>query len=160
VNLYRDEVALPNGHILEQYHLLDFGRGAVAVVAENDQGQILMEQVTRYPTGMTTWELPAGGIEGDESVLTAAEREVREETGYETYDHTEIYQFHPLNGISNMRVHIVHCSAGMRNGQLDENEIAAIRWFSTQELRSMIVHREITDGFALIGLLLHCEKEN
>jgi ADP-ribose pyrophosphatase len=160
VNLYRDKVALPSGHILDQYHILDFGRGSVVVVVENDAGQILMERVTRYPTGMTTWELPAGRIEGSESVLTAAEREVREETGYETIDHREIYQYNPLNGISNMFIQIVRCRAGMRSGQLDKDEIGDIRWFSRQELRSMIKRREITDGLALAGLLLHFENEN
>jgi ADP-ribose pyrophosphatase len=159
VNLYRDKIALPNGHILEQYHFLDFGRGAVAVVVENDEGQILMERVTRYPTGTTTWELPAGRIEGSESVLSAAEREVREETGYETADHSEIYHYHPLNGISNMCVYIVHCRAGMSSGQLDKNEIGAIHWFGDADIKSMIKHCEITDGLALIGLLLHRDKK-
>ena len=50
VNLYRDKVELPSGHILEQYHVVDFGRGAVAVVVDNDRGQVLMERVSRYPT--------------------------------------------------------------------------------------------------------------
>jgi ADP-ribose pyrophosphatase len=155
VSLYRDRVALPNGHILEQYHILDFGRGAVAVLVENDLGQLLMERVARYPTGMTTWELPAGHIEGAESVLAAAEREVREETGYETYGHVQVYQFHPMNGISNMRVHVVHCRAGVRSGPVDDNEVAAVRWFSRPEIASMIGRQEIVDAFALIGLLLH-----
>jgi ADP-ribose pyrophosphatase len=158
VSLYRDKVALPNGRILEQYHVLDFGRGAVAVIVENDRGQILMEQVPRYPTGMTSWELPAGHIEGDESVFAAAKREVMEETGYNTHSHSEVYQFHPQNGISNMRVHVVHCQAGTRCGQLDDDEVAAIQWFSMEELSSMIERREIVDAFALIGLLLHAAK--
>lgn len=158
VSLYRDRVALPNGHILEQYHILDFGRGAVVVVVENDAGQLLMERVARYPTGMTTWELPAGHIDGDEPVLAAAEREVREETGYETQNHAEIYQFHPLNGISNMRVYVVHCRAGERCGPLDEDEVAALQWFSMRELAAMIQRREIVDAFALVGLLLHAAR--
>jgi ADP-ribose diphosphatase len=159
VSLYRDKVALPNGHILEQYHILDFGRGAVAVLVENDDGRLLMERVARYPTGMTTWELPAGHIEGDESVLAAAEREVREETGYETHHHTELYRFHPMNGISNMCVYVIHCRAGIRSGPLDDDEVTSIQWFSMQELSSMIEQREIVDAFALIGLLLHGAKK-
>lgn len=158
VNLYRDRVRLPNGHILEQYHILDFGRGAVAAIVENDAGQILMEWVARYPTGKTTWELPAGRIEGDESALAAAQREVWEETGYQTREHSQIYVYHPLNGISNLPVYVVHCRAGRGNGIWDENEISGMRWFSPDELRGMIRRGEISDGFALVGLLLHLNQ--
>jgi ADP-ribose pyrophosphatase len=155
VNLYRDRVALPTGRILEQYHLLDFGRGAVAVVVEDKQGRILMEQVARYPTGMVSWELPAGRIEADEPILEAARREVLEETGYETSEHRQVYTYHPLNGISNMTVYVVHCRAGVGSGQLDHNEVGQIAWFTPVELKRMIGRGEISDGFALVGLLLH-----
>ena len=159
VSLYRDRVALPSGQVIEQYHLLDFGRGAVTVIVENDQGQILMEQVARYPTGTTTWELPAGRIEADEPVLEAARREVLEETGYETGGHRQIYTYHPMNGISNMVVHLIHCRAGQGSGIWDVNEVDGFSWFSADELKGMIWRCEITDGFALIGLLLHLHQE-
>jgi ADP-ribose pyrophosphatase len=159
VNLYRDRVALPSGQVIEQYHLLDFGRGAVAVIVEDDQGKILLERVARYPTGTVTWELPAGRIEADEPVLDAAQREVLEETGYQTGEHKLIYVYHPMNGISNMTVHVVHCRAGRGSGQWDENEVAGFGWFTVEELRRMIRRGEITDGFALLGLLLHLSQE-
>lgn len=154
VNLYRDRVMLPNGHVVEQHHFLDFGPGSVAVVVENEQGQILMEQIARYSTGTTTWELPAGGIDPGEEPLHAAAREVHEETGYETHDHVLVYQYHPLNGISNKLVFVVRCRAGAKTGLLDENEVSAVRWFSRDELAAMIERKEITDGMSLIGLLL------
>lgn len=155
VNLYRDRVSMPNGHVVEQYHLLDFERGAVAVIVENDEGHVLMERVSRYPTGTVSWELPAGGIEVGESVLDAAQREVSEETGYATHDHEHLYTYHPMNGISNMTVDVMRCKAGPRLGHVDENEIQGARWFSAKALRQMIKNYEITDGFALTGLLLH-----
>jgi ADP-ribose pyrophosphatase len=158
VNLYRDRISLANGHIIEQYHYLDFGLGTISAVVENEAGQILMTYISRYPTGTISWELPAGGIDQGESPIQAAQREVREETGYETHDHQEIYSYHPLNGIANMTVHLIHCRAGQGSGKWDENEVHAIRWFSPQELLQMIARQEIPDGYALIGLLLHILK--
>lgn len=159
VNLYRDRVALSTGQVIEQYHLLDFGRGAVAVIVEDDQGKILMERVARYPTGTITWELPAGRIEADEPALEAAQREVLEETGYQTSGHRQIHTYHPLNGISNLTVHLVHCRAGRWTGDWDKNEVDRFAWFSAEELKGLIRRGEITDGFALVGLLLHLHQD-
>lgn len=155
VNLYRDRVELATGHIIEQYHYLDFGLGAVTAVVENEAGQILMAYIARYHTGTVSWELPAGAIDVGETAIETAEREVREETGYETYDHEEVYSYHPLNGISNMTVHVVRCRAGQGSGVWDENEVQDIRWFSPKEVLGMIGRGEIWDGLALLGLLLH-----
>lgn len=155
VNLYRDRVQLANDHIIEQYHIVELGRGAVVVIVEDAIGQILMEQASRYPTGTTTWELPAGGIDAGETPRAAAAREVLEETGYITTQHTELYVYHPLNGISNSTVHIVHCRCGVRAGAIDQNEIDAVRWFTPQEITALIQQRAITDGLALTALLLH-----
>ncbi len=154
VNLYRDRVALPTGHIIEQYHQLEFGAGSVCVIVENDAGQILMESISRYATGLTTWELPAGRIEEGESALAAAQREVFEETGCETSGHTEIYRVYPLTGISNLSAYFIRCRLEGVTGSMDENEVDAVRWFSRAELKELIRKREISDGFALIGLLL------
>jgi 8-oxo-dGTP pyrophosphatase MutT (NUDIX family) len=52
-------------------------KAGVGVIIVDDQERILLEQ--RYDNGM--WGLPGGGIEPGESVLEAALREVKEETG-------------------------------------------------------------------------------
>ncbi len=157
-NLYRDKVSMPNGHIIEQYHFLDFDRGAVLIIVEDKEGHILMERVSRYPTGLVTWELPAGSIESEESILEAAQREVWEETGYDTCDHQHIYTYHPMNGISNMIAYVVHCKVGQRVGRIDKDEIQEVQWFNIEELQNAIHNREITDGFAITGLLLHMSQ--
>ena len=158
VNLYRDKIALANGHIIDQYHYLDFGLGTIAAVVENDVGQILLAKIPRYVTGTVSWELPAGGIDEGETPIEAAKREVMEETGYETDDHQQIGFYHPLNGIANMAVYVIHCNAGSSSGEWDQNEVLSTRWFTKAELVEMINSQQIPDGYTLTALLLHILK--
>jgi 8-oxo-dGTP pyrophosphatase MutT (NUDIX family) len=158
VNLYCDRVALSSGQVIEQYHVLDFGRGAVVVIVENDHGQVLLEHINRYPTGLTTWELPAGHIEGDETILQAARREVLEETGYETTQHRQLFAYYSMPGISNMTVYLVQCQSGQASGEWDKNEVERFAWFSRDELKGLIRSGEITDGLTLVGLLLFAQN--
>jgi ADP-ribose pyrophosphatase len=57
--------------------------GAVAVVALDDAGQVLLIRQYRHPVGRLLWEIPAGlrDVPG-ETLHATAERELREETGY------------------------------------------------------------------------------
>jgi len=155
VDLYCDRVELPTGKILEKYHILDFHHGSVGAVVENDKDEILMVQVFRYPTDNLEWEIPTGGMEEGEDPLQAAQREVLEESGYETHDHKLLYSFNPINGISDDTFHVIACNAGMKIGAFDRNEISDVKWLKKETLRSAIKNRRIRDGFTLTALLLY-----
>jgi len=154
VNLYLDKVQFPDGRIIEQHHLLDFEKEAVAALVENDEGQVLLVHVYRYTTNSIEWEIPAGTVEEDESILEAARREVWEESGYETTDHELIYTYYPLNGMSNKVFHIARCRATGKTGDFDRNEVKEVKWVSRQEIQTMIREKMVRDGFSLPALLL------
>ena len=154
VNLYLDRVEFPNGLVIEEYHLLDFPRGAVAIVVENDLGNVVFARICRYTTGLTEWEVPAGGMEIGESEIDAAKREVLEETGYTTESHQLIYSYYPMNGNTNKRFHVVHCKAVACVQDFDKDEVSETRWFTKDEIKQMIKDKMITDGPSLIALLL------
>ena len=59
------------------------GHDAVNVVVRTKENKILMVRQFRFGIGDYTLEIPGGMIDPGEDVLTAAQREVREETGYE-----------------------------------------------------------------------------
>ena len=155
VNLYVDKVRFPGGRIIEKHHVLDFDIEAVAAVVENAQGQILLVHAYRYATDSVEWEIPAGGIDRDESILAAAKREVREEAGYDTIAHELIYTYYPMNGISNKIFHVVQCRATNKTGEFDTNEVESFKWVSKEEIRKMIQAKQIADGYTLTGLLLY-----
>ena len=155
VNLYVDRVQFPNGSIIEKHHLLDFDRQAVMAVAQDDDDRYLMVKVCRYPTGRTEWEFPAGSIEQGEEILQAGERELLEETGYHSTHHELLYTYHPMNGIANQVFHIVRCRVSDNVGNFDTNEITDVRWFSAEEIMSMIRAGMLQDGYTLTAFLLN-----
>lgn len=80
VALRLDQVEMPDGRVVErevvEHH------GAVAVVAVDDDGQVVLIRQYRHPLGERLLELPAGLIDiAGEDPLEAAQRELAEETG-------------------------------------------------------------------------------
>lgn len=80
VALRQDRVAMPGGRIAER-EVIEH-HGAVAVLALDDDGQVVLIRQYRHPLGTRLLELPAGLLDIDgEDPLTAAKRELAEETG-------------------------------------------------------------------------------
>jgi ADP-ribose diphosphatase len=73
---------LPNGDIVPDYYYWEGGDFAL-VFATTDIGEILLTRQYKHGVKETVVELPAGLLnEGVETALEAAQRELREETGY------------------------------------------------------------------------------
>lgn len=73
--------------------------GAVAVVAVNDKGEILLVNQYRHPVKSILWELPAGlrDLAGEPAIETA-QRELLEETGYRATNLEPLITFFPSPG--------------------------------------------------------------
>ncbi|MCX4098296.1 NUDIX domain-containing protein [Nocardia sp. alder85J] len=75
-----DQVVMPGGHVAQREVVEKYG--AVAVVAVDDDGDLVLIDQYRHPIGRRLLELPAGLLdEPGESPLAAAQRELAEETG-------------------------------------------------------------------------------
>lgn len=154
VNLFVDKVQFPDSHVIDRHHLLDFEDPSVVAVMERGNEQVLFARIYRYTVETTGWEIPAGRIEQGESILAAAQREILEESGWESTHHELIYSYNPMNGIANKTMHIVRCRAEKRITDFDTNEVSDIRWFTWKEVQRMIERSEITDGATLVALLI------
>lgn len=70
-------------------------KGCVAILAVTDDKRVVLVEQFRPPVGRKVIELPAGlagdiPLQEDEPLLTAAKRELKEETGYEAKNWTRL----------------------------------------------------------------------
>ena len=92
---------------------------AVAIIAVHDGALLLIEQ-HRVPAGRTCLELPAGlvGDEGaPETALTAAARELEEETGYRAERVEALGMFYSSPGLTSERFTLARATGLTRVGE-------------------------------------------
>lgn len=95
--------------------------GVVAVVAQHDDGRVVLVEQVRPAVGAAVVELPAGLVgddaaAGDESFLDAARRELYEETGYTARDWAPLGAAHSSPGLTDERITFFHATGLTRTG--------------------------------------------
>lgn len=152
-HLVRDTVTLPNGKAATREMILH--NGAVAIVPLFEDGTVLMEHQYRYPLGRVVYEIPAGKLDSpDEDTRAAAERELREETGYTADRLTSLGWYIPSPAILGERIELF-LAEGLHPGdtELDEDEFLATERRPLEDLCRMILAGEIEDGKTQTALL-------
>ena len=154
VRVHRDDIRLPDGSMIEGHHVVDVPRAAVGIVPVREDGQVLLIEHYRFITGTIGWEIPAGGINADETVECAAARELMEETGHAAPRLRQLGRYFPSNGLSNQTFHVCVGEGVVHRGEIaDTNEVCRIGWFSLGEIKEMVRSNAIRDGLSLTGLL-------
>jgi 8-oxo-dGTP pyrophosphatase MutT (NUDIX family) len=148
-----DKVVRPDGKE-GRYYVVEEGT-SVFVVAITDERAILFVKMFRYPTQMESWEIPAGGSNGEDP-LQAAKRELQEETGYtaDTWEPVGRLQMANSKTDSMGEVFIARGLHPSASHDQEEEGITAMAAFTKQEILTMIAHHEITDSHTLGPLLL------
>ena len=160
VSLRTDQVQMPGGD-LAQRDVIEHP-GAVAIVALDGDGQVLLIRHYRHPAGHLLWEIPAGlrNVDGEDPRATA-ERELLEEAGYQARDWHELADFFTSPGILTERVR-VFLARGLafvpeseRGGHVPEHEEAhlLVRWVPLHQAVRLFLAGDLHNGVTAVGIL-------
>jgi ADP-ribose pyrophosphatase len=159
VRFRRDTVRMPDGQ--------QAGRevvehpGAVAIVAVDEPGRVLLIRQYRHPAQRQLWEIPAGlrDVPGEPLVVTA-QRELLEEAGYRAADWRVLADFLPSPGISTerLRVFLARNLTPVPDGErsyVPSHEEAHLRveWVPLDVVVTAFLAGDLHNGVMAVGVL-------
>jgi len=137
--------------------------GAVAVVALDPEGRVLLVRQYRHPAGRVLLEIPAGTLDRDpatgatEDPDDAARRELEEETGYRAATWERLADFWTAPGFATERMFLYLATdlAAAGEGRLgpDEDEELEVVRLPWREAVAAAERGEVRDAKSLVGLL-------
>lgn len=137
-----------------QYGKVCFKNVAVAVIAVDEQGRIVLVGQHRYTLDCYSWELPMGGAPLAERPLEAAQRELREETGLTAAHWRELMRVHTSNSVTD-ELGIVFLAEELTSGarEPEATEDLAVTARPLPDVVADVLAGRITDAITVAGIL-------
>ncbi|MFB7252152.1 NUDIX domain-containing protein [Microbacterium sp. NPDC056234] len=150
-----DRVAYGGGEIIREYVA---HTGAVAVVAIDDDGRVLLIQQYRHPIRHRDWELPAGLLDVDgEEPLLAAQRELAEEADLVAANWEELVSVWTTPGGNDEMIHVFLAtgvsSATQAHAREDEEADIRVEWVALSHAVDAVLEGRMHNGILSIGVL-------
>ena len=138
------------------FHMLDVPM-CVKVVPVTDDGHIVLVEQYRQAVQRASLEFPAGVMEDGEDAITAAMRELEEETGYRAQKATVAGEFDPDPAIqaNTIRIVVAHGCTPDGHRHQDEGEDVQVRVVSPDEVRELIRDGTIRHAAAISAWYLY-----
>ena len=137
--------------------------GAVAVLAVDDEGRLLMVRQWRVPAGKALLEIPAGTLDVHDGVTEdpdlCARRELEEETGHRARDWRKLAAFWTAPGFATELMHLYLATGlngvGGDDDRLapDEDERLELLRVPLDEAIAMVEDGRIEDAKSILGIL-------
>ena len=148
-----DTVATPGGQTATR-EVVDHP-GAVAVVAQEPGGCLVLVRQYRYAVGEELLEIPAGKIDPGEDPECTARRELEEETGYRAGTIKKVLSFYTSPGFSSEIIHLYFAQDLARgSANPDPGEEVAVHLLRPEKAAEMVAMGQIRDAKTVTGILL------
>ena len=153
-----DDVRGPDGSVFTRVVVTH--RGAVGVVALDDEDRVLLLRQYRHPPGMRLLEIPAGLLDvADEPAVDAAGRELAEEAGVVAHDWSPLLDLWSSPGMTDEHWQ-VFLARGLeavaeaeRVERVHEEADLDVVWVPLAEAVRAVLDRRLTDSMAAAGIL-------
>jgi len=151
VDLRLEPVELPNGKRIELEVI--HHPGASAVVAIDDERQVVLIRQFRHAAGGYIWEIPAGTLDAGEDPRDCATRELTEETGLVAREITPLGSIVTTPGFCNERIYLF-LARGLTTAEqkLDHDEVLTVERVPFHRALEMVARDEIQDAKSIAGL--------
>lgn len=146
----QDQVQAPDGKIYTREYILHPGAAMMVPLLPN--GNVVMIHQYRHAVKQVCLEFPAGKRDHGEETLLTAQRELKEETGYEAKDWKFLTTIHPVIGYSNEHIDLYLAKDLTLTGQtLDQGEFIDVLEITPEELMNLVRQGKVTDVKTQIG---------
>ena len=146
LHVYKDIIELPNKK--EAFREYIKHMGAVCVIPVTDDGNVILVKQYRYAVERPLLEIPAGKLDTpDEDPMSAAIRELKEETGATAKNITPLGLYLGSPAILSEKIHM-YLATGLTIGETspDEDEFLEIFEIPLEKAVKMVLDGEIPDG--------------
>src|SRR5215211_6456544 len=160
ISVREDQVVRPDGEP-GIYGVVHYKNVAVGVLAIEDDHVYLVGQY-RYPLETYSWEIPEGGCPDGEEPLSAARRELREETGFEATSWRMLGEAYLSNSVADEYA-VWFLATGLVSGeqQPEGTEVIGVRRVPVREAVAMVMDGRITDALSALALTTYAlERAN
>jgi ADP-ribose pyrophosphatase len=157
--LRSDRCEMPNGHIVEDYYVLEYPNWVNAVALTEDN-EVLMVHQYRHAAGIVSLEIPGGVIEDGEQPVAGLQRELLEETGY-YFDNFELLCTIYPNPSTATNVTYCYLAKGGKKVQeqsLDEQEEIIVEKFTIPQIKQLLADNKIAQALHCTGLFYALAK--
>lgn len=147
---YRKGESIPDGY----YPMV------VMVVIRNSKGEFLMQKRVESKGG--DWGVTGGHPKAGETPLEGIITEVQEELGLDFSSENFIEYDSGCDGYDCYKMYFVNKDVELEDIKIQEEELSEVRWFSMDELHSMVDNGELNDNqiSCFIKVCNFLEKDN